>query len=363
MQNRCKDISVAETGIRIFIYRGEPMERIIIWGTGSVFHQNLFEIRRMVKDNSVSIAALVDQNKKGSVVEEYKVIDKQGIADLNWDRILVAAEKRAYSSIKDDIRKLGIDEKKVESLTCYLGKEYSLTTNKQIEIIKEILNASEAEVTDYTWMYRKIAEYGVFPFEQNIGGSQKDVFWSALGVCQTIEEFVEFCNYISRLTIKTAIEIGVFRGRSSYLMCALLARKTPDLRYVLVDIEDNLKEYEKFREILPWLDKRIPSTSEDYRKQRFDFVFIDADHSYTASIRDYINCGQYAKKITVFHDIYCHEWDKADGGTVRTWEEVLEKTRDQEHRIFSSHNGKWMGIGVVEWKDGIREEMVGEEFV
>lgn len=333
------------------------MERIIVWGIGSVFNQNLFEIRRMIKDGFVSIVAFVDQNKKGSVVEGYSVIDKKELASLNWDRLLVAAEKRAYSSIKEDIRKLGIDDKKVESLTCYLEKYYSLTTNKQIEIIKDILMASDAEVEDYAWMYQKIAEYGVFPFEQNIRDSQKDIFWSAIGVCQTIEEFTDFCNYISKLTINTAIEIGVFRGRSSYLMCALLARKNLDLRYILVDIEDNLKEYEKFREILPWLDKRIPSTSDNYRKQQFDFVFIDADHSYTASFRDYINCGQYANKITVFHDIYCHEWDKADGGTVRTWEEVLEKTKDQEHKIFSSHNGKWMGIGVVEWKDGIREEL------
>lgn len=326
------------------------MEQIIIWGAGSVFNQNLFEIRRMVRDGSVNIAAFVDQEKKGSFVDGYRVLDKREIGNLNWDRILVAADK-AYDSIREDIKEMGIDERKVENLTHYLENDYSLITDRQIEIIKEILKASDDEVKSYTWMYHKIGEYGVFPFEQNVRCNHKDIFWSALGVCQTIEEFTEFCNYIGEWTIKTAIEIGVFRGRSSYLMCALLARKNPDLRYVLVDIKDNLKEYDKFKEILPWLDKRIPSTSEDYRKQKFDFVFIDADHSYTASIRDYLNCGKYANKLTVFHDIYCHEYDNPDGGTVRMWREVLEKTKEQGHRIFSSHNGKWMGIGVIEWKD------------
>lgn len=327
------------------------MEQIIIWGAGSVFNQNLFEISRMVRDGSVNIEALVDQDKKGSIVDGYRVIDKQEIRNLECDRILVAADK-AYDSIMEDIKKMGIDEKKVESLTHYLEKCYSSITDRQTEIIKEILMASDEEVKSYTWMYQKIGAYGVFPFEQNVKRDHTDIFWTALGVCQTIEEFTEFCNYISDLTIKTAIEIGVFRGGSSYLMCALLARKNPDLRYVLVDIKDNLREYNKFKEILPWLEKRIPSTSEDYRKQKFDFVFIDADHSYTASFKDYLNCGQYANKVTVFHDIYCHEYDEPDGGTVRMWEEVLEKTKEQEHKIFSSHNGKWMGIGVVEWNNG-----------
>ncbi|MDE6054662.1 MAG: class I SAM-dependent methyltransferase [Lachnospiraceae bacterium] len=186
---------------------------------------------------------------------------------------------------------MGIDEGKVESLTHYLEKEYSLITDGQVGGIKEILRASDDEVKNYEWMYQKIAEYGVFPFEQNVGCNHNDIFWFALGVCQTIEEFTQFCNYISGLTIETAIETGVFRGRSSYLMCTLLVRKNPDLQYILVDIKDNLKEYDRFKEILPWLDKRIPSTSENHREHKFGLAFIDANHSYTASYRDCLYCG------------------------------------------------------------------------
>lgn len=49
-------------------------------------------------------------------MDGYKVIDKQEIGNYNWDKILAAAD-RAYGSIREDIRKMGIDEGKVESLT------------------------------------------------------------------------------------------------------------------------------------------------------------------------------------------------------------------------------------------------------
>lgn len=104
------------------------MEQIIIWGTGSIFNQNLFEIRRMLQ-NGVNIIVLVDQSKKGSIIDGYRVIYKQEIRNFKWDRILVAADK-AYGSIMEDIRKMGIDEGKVESLTHYLEKDYSLITDR-----------------------------------------------------------------------------------------------------------------------------------------------------------------------------------------------------------------------------------------
>lgn len=324
------------------------MERVIIWGTGQVYQYNKFEIRELVQDGIINIVALVDEKKAGQTIDGYSVYGKQDIMNLIWDKILVAADA-AYDSIMDDIKAMGIERERVNSIFPYLERYYSRTTERQLDTIKEILQASDEDVKNYEWMYQKISQYGVYPFTRNVNDAGENINWSALGVVQTIEEFTEFCNYISDLRIQTAIEIGIYKGRSSYFMCALLSRKNKNLKYVLVDIKDHLKEYQRFKEILPALDKRIPSTSDDYIEQKYDFVFIDADHSYDASIKDYMNCGQYANKVVVFHDIFCHEHDEKNGGIVRTWKEVVDMNKRYKHRVFSKYPEDWMGIGVIEY--------------
>ncbi len=62
---------------------------------------------------------------------------------------------------------------------------------------------------------------------------------------------------------------------------------------------------------------------------------------------DWSNVGQYAK-MTVFHDIYAHEYDEFDGGCVRGWREIREMTKDRKQKEFTKFPDKWMGIGVVD---------------
>lgn len=227
----------------------------------------------------------------------------------------------------------------------------------QLQIIDRILKATEEQIRDYDFLFDCIAEYGIYPFPE-IKKYYPDVRYTVNGIMQVPSEFVSFCLFVGSLTgITNALEVGVYRGRSSYLICALLYRKNKNLSYTMVDIVDALDGYEEFERLLP-LEKKIPATSKDFKNQAFDFVFIDADHSYEGSMGDFINVGQYAKKVVCFHDIYDRKCIKRNGGPFRTWKEFSLLHHGFRTQTFSKFPMQLMGIGA-----GIRDERIsyGEE--
>lgn len=221
---------------------------------------------------------------------------------------------------------------------------------RQLTVINRIINATDKEIHDTNFLLSAIKEYGVTPLVwlQELDDS---THYTENGMIQVPGEFATFCHYLVDMKIDSAIEVGVYRGRSSYFMCAVLYRNNPNLVYDMVDIEDNLDGYDEFRRILPCLNKCIPSTSDDFAGKSYDFVFIDADHSYDAAMIDYLNVGRFAKKLVCFHDIFAHEYDTCNGGIVRCWEEVGVLTSNHPKMIFSQFPNRWMGIGVVINKD------------
>lgn len=327
------------------------MEKVLLWGTGDRYRVEYDRIRYWQRIKKIDVLALVNRNGSPSFLDGHRVISKNEIKKYEYDRIVIIADQVMTESIQNDIRELELDEKKIVHINFFIneveigGREtYRRLIQKQKDVLQDILDASDEEIKDYDWMFHKINEYGVYPFRVERDG----INWTRFGVLQVIEEFTKYCNFLGGTEgIETAIEVGVAKGRSSYLICALLSRNNPHLSYTLVDICDQLDSFEEFQNILPALKKKIPSISKDYAGKQFDFVFIDADHSYDASMQDYLNIGQYAKVMTCFHDIYAHEYDDCAGGTVRMWKEVLDLTREKEHKVFSFYPEEWMGIGCV----------------
>ena len=217
---------------------------------------------------------------------------------------------------------------------------------RQIQVLNSIINATDEEIHNINFLLDKINEFGITPLAW-LKELDTSPIYTENGMIQVPGEFANFCLYLLDKNIHTAIEIGVFRGRSSYFMCAILYRSCPDLVYNMVDIADYLDGFEEFQKVLPCLKKCIPNTSDDYKGKQFDLVFIDADHSYEGAMRDFLNVGQYAGKLVCFHDIYAHEYDSQDGGTVRMWNEICSMTPNLPKLIFSQFPNRWMGIGVV----------------
>lgn len=323
------------------------MEKVVLWDMGTrcaMWHNWFLE--------NYEVVCFVSDNKMVNDFKEIDIINSEELVNYKYDAIVVLTNNRNYD-VFEKARLIADNPDKVFWLDDFVEKEgkngdyEDYIRSIQISVLKEICHASDEEIHDIKWMYERVIKYGIFCFERKWYEKDASINWNYCGLQQMPEEFAEYCVYLSDLKIKTAIEIGVYRGRSSYFICAILLRNNPELKYVLVDIEDRLDHFDEFSMILPALQKKIPSSSEDYKGLEFDYVFIDADHSYDASIKDYENVGKYAKKIVAFHDIYAHEYDHENGGTVRMWKEVVEKESGNEINVFSIYPDKWMGIGCI----------------
>ena len=262
---------------------------------------------------------------------------------LPYDKILVCGDslRPVIDSFPADIWS------KVELLDDFVKPYHEETERRQVKILQELVNATDEQISDREWLRERLYCYGTFPFFKLVKTPQTGVHFSTSGILQVPDEFLAFCQYISGLNCKKAIEIGVARGGSSYVMAALLYRRNPKMTYEMVDIVDNLVHFPEAKAIIPSLKKRIPHTSEDFKGQQYDFCFIDADHSYEGVMADWRNVGRYAR-MTVFHDIYAHEYDGENGGTVRGWQEIREEAKEHSIREFTLYPDKWMGIGIIE---------------
>ena len=324
-------------------------KQIIIWGTA-----RRSAMYRTWLDKNFKIKAYVRTNNISNSIYEIPVISAQDIVKYDFDYLVLATESIEVSQVKEELEKIdkqilnkcvSIDELTNEST---YENYLSFINKRQLKVISDLLEASDEELKDFDWMYSKVIEYGIFCFnEEHWNEMPPEYNWAVYGLQQIPEEFAKFCNMISGLQVETAAEVGVYRGRSAFFICAILARDNPSLKYTMIDICDRIDDFDEFKKVLPQLEKCIPSTSDDYKGKTYDFVFIDADHSYDASINDFNNIGVNARKIVAFHDIYAHEYDHENGGTVRMWQEVMERTKDKGRLIYSIYPDKWRGIGCV----------------
>lgn len=187
---------------------------------------------------------------------------------------------------------------------------------------------------------------------------------------QKPEEFKQLLDFLFQTKNKKyALEIGSNYGGTSFGLCHLY-------EHVLsVDIKHD-KNFDKIKEIFPNYNYIISdSTTNDtinYIKSlgiKFDFIFIDGDHSYEGVKNDYEKYKQFLADdgYMAFHDIIqSPETEQYNIFVSKLWSELklqykhsyefisteknnLYKKDNQFHQILKNQNyGIWGGIGLLE---------------
>ena len=322
------------------------MRKIAVWGLRYSDYSRSRGLFALHNNNEIEIVCeLAYAPEDDEIFYKRRDISKSFCDD--FDTIVVCDDggiESAKKYLEENGRANAIDIISYDEL---LPPHYELILDRQYRIIEDILSADDTLVHDKNWLRQKIYDYGIYPFFKLAKVPEDGITFSIYGILQVPSEFVDFCHFISDKRYDTAVEVGVAMGRSSFIIAALLYRNNKELTYDMIDIVDNIRDFDRFAQLIPALRKQIPNTSNDFSGKAYDFCFIDGDHSYDGVMADWNNLGKHAKKMTVFHDIYGHEYDEYGGGTVKAWQDIASATSDSEHIVFSKYPDKWMGIGII----------------
>lgn len=212
---------------------------------------------------------------------------------------------------------------------------------KGLKVVNRILASSDDEIWSRRFLLDNFHEYGLpLVTPEYFQTWAKHMNPSGFGALQVPTEIVDCLRRVMPLNIRSAIEIGVYRGGLSFFMAAVFQRLDPEFNLILLDPWDSLLGYDEFAKILN-MRKAIPGTSDNFKDQAFDFVFIDGDHNYEGAMLDFVNLGKFAKAMAV-HDIHDHT---AGVGTPRAWGEMkLELC--PTHEVYEIAHGVPRGLGI-----------------
>ncbi|MBU2759069.1 hypothetical protein HAP95_02590 [Acidithiobacillus sp. RW2] len=217
-----------------------------------------------------------------------------------------------------------------------------------VKVIEQILNCSDTDLNSRDFLLQKFLDYGIPLMDSDIFSQfSPSMNKGGFGAIQFPTEFIDMLRRLIPLGICTAAEIGSFRGGSSYFMAAVLQRARKDFTLTIIDPVNNMIGFDAFKSKLN-IDNKIPSTSENFEGQVFDFVFIDGAHDFNSVMRDFENVGKFSKKAVAFHDIHGHEFDNEDGGTVKAWGTIKERLRLSSEVCEYAHSvERSLGIGLI----------------
>ena len=124
-----------------------------------------------------------------------------------------------------------------------------------------------------------------------------------------------------KLDFKSVLEIGFGRGYSSFCMAKAMCDHNIDGKIITVDPNFNENFLNQLSKIFPkqWFDKIdfISATSDEYFEKnpdiKYDFIYIDGDHTSKAVKNDWENTKDKFKKALLFDDYHMPTKDSGPG--------------------------------------------------
>ena len=208
--------------------------------------------------------------------------------------------------------------------------------------VRAAAHAAEAELHDRDWVAEWVASAGLYTDHRDLYGGWAPAAFppGTAGAWQHPEELAGLLVHLAGRGVRTALEVGHFRGWTATLCAAYLGRFGLE-RYVGHDVTD----WGPPAGLVPGLEFRYGARPAG----RWDFVLIDAEHSYAGARDDWVNY-RTRSRLVAFHDVNdaaVRDTAGYDGGVWRLWREVRAAAPDSCHEFLRPDGVEAFGIGLV----------------
>lgn len=175
---------------------------------------------------------------------------------------------------------------------------------------------------------------------------------------QNRKELQQALDVVAVLQPQRVVELGTYRGGTLYcwmqaaaLNARLVGVDTPGTpEFVDADLKKGLSGTQEV--ILLREDTKLQSTVDKalaFTQGPIDFLFIDAEHTYAATKKDWELWSPHVRKdgVVGFHDIFHKESDDPNVESWKVWKEIKESNQYKTVEIIDPNPEVAYGIGLV----------------